>query len=51
MLGFGLGLDTPWQGVAWALIGAGALAAGAGLWSLGRFRRSNGASVSGVWKG
>ena len=31
MLGFGLRLDTPWQGLAWLLLAAGAAAAAAGL--------------------
>ena len=36
MLGFGLRLDTEWQGVASALLGFGAVAGGAGLWALRR---------------
>jgi hypothetical protein len=31
MLGFGLRLDTDWQGLAWVLLVAGTLAAAAGL--------------------
>jgi hypothetical protein len=31
MFGFGLRLDTSWQGVGWALLAAGATAVGAGL--------------------
>lgn len=31
MLGFGLRLDSDWQGTAWLLLGAGAVAAVAGL--------------------
>ena len=36
MLGFGLRLDSEWQGVASALLGFGAVAGGAGLWALWR---------------
>ena len=36
MLGFGLRLDSEWQGVASALLGFGAVAGGAGLWALRR---------------
>ena len=36
MLGFGLRLDSEWQGVAGALLVGGAVAAGAGLWALRR---------------
>jgi len=36
MLGFGLRLDSEWQGVAGALLGCGAIAGGAGLWALRR---------------
>jgi len=36
MLGFGLRLDSEWQGVASALLGLGAVAGGAGLWALRR---------------
>jgi len=39
VLGFGLRLDTPWQGLALTLILAGAVAGGAGLWLLVRRRR------------
>ena len=39
MLGFGLRLDTPWQALGGLLILGGAVAAGAGLWSLVRRRR------------
>jgi hypothetical protein len=31
MLGFGLRLDTAWQGLAWVLLVAGAVVAGRGL--------------------
>lgn len=34
VLGLGLRLDTPWQGLAWTLIVAGALIGAAGLWPL-----------------
>lgn len=41
MLGFGLRLDTPWQGLAWMLLAVGALVAGRGLARLaGRERAS-----------
>lgn len=33
MVGLGLRLDTAWQGLAWALIAAGAAGASAGLWA------------------
>ena len=36
MLGFGLRLDSEWQGLASALLGLGAVAGGAGLWALRR---------------
>ncbi len=36
MLGFGLRLDTAWQGLAWLLLLAGAGATGRGLWLLWR---------------
>ncbi len=36
MLGFGLRLDSEWQGLATALLVCGAVAASAGLWALGR---------------
>ena len=36
MLGFGLRLDTGWQGVAWLVLLAGAGLSVAGLWSLSR---------------
>ena len=36
MLGFGLRLDSEWQGVAGVLLAAGAAAGGAGLWALRR---------------
>lgn len=41
MLGFGLRLDTPYQALAWVLLCAGALAAGAGLLLLARSGREN----------
>ena len=34
MVGFGLRLDSPWQGLAWICLLAGAAAGGAGLWTL-----------------
>src|SRR5213592_17751 len=40
MLGFGLRLDSEWQGLAIALLVCGAVAGGAGLWALGRGRRA-----------
>lgn len=39
MLGFGLRLDTSYQGVAWLLLVTGALATGAGLLLLAQRRR------------
>jgi len=45
MLGFGLRLDTPWLGLGWVLIVAGALCGGGGLWPLVRRRGSRGAFV------
>lgn len=36
MLGFGLRLDSPWQGLATGLLVFGAVAAARGLWTLGR---------------
>ena len=36
MLGFGLRLDSPWQGLAGVLIVAGLGLGGAGLWPLAR---------------
>jgi hypothetical protein len=36
MLGFGLRLDSDWQGLATGLLVCGAVAAGAGLWTLRR---------------
>jgi hypothetical protein len=36
VLGLGLRLDTPWQGVAWVLIVTGASCGAAGLWMLAR---------------
>ena len=36
MLGFGLRLDSDWQGLATGLLTCGAVAAGAGLWALRR---------------
>jgi hypothetical protein len=36
MLGFGLRLDSDWQGLAWLLLVAGAVAGGAGLLGLRR---------------
>lgn len=36
MLGFGLRLDTGWQGLAWMLLLGGAAATGRGLWLLSR---------------
>jgi len=44
MLGFGLRLDSEWQGVAGALLGLGAVAGGAGLWAL-RSEAAGGAFV------
>ncbi len=38
MLGFGLRLDSDWQGLAWLLLVAGAVAGGAGLLGLHRRR-------------
>ena len=38
MLGLGLRLDSPWQGLAWALIAIGGLLGTAGLWALARRR-------------
>ena len=40
MLGFGLRLDSDWQGLAWLLLVGGAVAGGAGL--LGLRRRPDG---------
>jgi hypothetical protein len=40
MLGFGLRLDSDWQGLAWVLLLAGALAGTAGL--RGLWRRTDG---------
>lgn len=34
MLGFGVRLDTGWQGIAWVLLVAGGVAAAVGLWGL-----------------
>jgi hypothetical protein len=45
VLGLGLRLDTPFQGIAWAFIAAGAGSGGVGLWLLGRRRTSGGAFV------
>jgi hypothetical protein len=45
VLGFGLRLDTDWQGLALCLIVAGALSAAAGLWMLAQ-HRGGGAFVS-----
>ena len=45
MLGFGLRLDTPWQGLAWVLLAAGTAAAAAGLLDLVRDRPGFRASV------
>jgi hypothetical protein len=36
MLGFGLRLDTAWQGLAWLFLVGGAAAGAAGLWDLAR---------------
>ena len=36
MLGFGLRLDTAWQGLAWVLLAVGGIAAAAGLLQLPR---------------
>ena len=36
MLGFGLRLDSEWQGLAIGLLVCGAVPGGAGLWALGR---------------
>ena len=41
MIGFGLRLDTPYQGLAWLFMLAGAVAAGAGLFLLAQRRRQN----------
>jgi hypothetical protein len=41
MLGFGLRLDTPYQGVAWLLLLTGALVTGAGLLLLAQRRRND----------
>jgi hypothetical protein len=41
MIGFGLRLDTPYQGLAWLFMLAGAGAAGAGLFLLAQRRREN----------
>jgi hypothetical protein len=51
MLGFGLHLDTPWQGLAWLLITAGALSTGVGLWLLARRRTRDDAFVASAGKG
>ena len=50
MVGFGLRLDTEWQGTAWALLLAGAAACGAGLWTLAERRGIVHAFVSGPRK-
>jgi hypothetical protein len=41
MLGFGLRLDTPYQGVAWLFLATGALATAAGLLLLAQRRRED----------
>ena len=41
MLGCGLRLDTPYQGLAWLVMFLGAIAAGAGLVLLAQRRREN----------
>ncbi len=45
VLGLGLRLDTPFQGIAWSFIAAGGVSGGAGLWLLARRRTSAGAFV------
>ena len=45
VVGFGLRLDTPWQGLAWVFLVAGTVSAGAGLWKLAR-RAADGAFVA-----
>ena len=45
MLGFGLRLDTPWQGLAWLLLAVGAAVAGRGF--IGQTGRTGAASVPG----
>jgi len=51
MLGFGLRLDTDWQGVAWVLLVAGAAAAAAGLLGFARAGDRSGAFVQPPGKG
>jgi hypothetical protein len=46
VVGFGLRLDTPWQGLAWVFLVAGTVSAGAGLWMLARRRAADGAFVA-----
>jgi hypothetical protein len=41
MLGFGLRLDTPYQGIAWVLLATGALVTAAGLVLLAQRRRDD----------
>jgi hypothetical protein len=48
MIGFGLRLDTPFQMLASALIVAGALAGGLGLWMLRRRNRFRPAGEQGI---
>jgi hypothetical protein len=48
VLGFGLRLDTAWQGLACLLLAAGAAAAGWGLWLLRRERAGGDAFVRGA---
>jgi len=45
VVGLGLRLDTPWQGLAWALLLAGAVTGAAGLWMLARRTGAVGAFV------
>lgn len=52
VLGFGLRLDTRWQGLAWVLLLAGGVAVGYGLWLLSqRSERSADAFVREEGKG
>lgn len=50
MIGFGLRLDTAWQGLGAVLVALGAASGGAGLWMLSR-RRTASASVPPDGKG
>ena len=45
MLGFGLRLDTAWQGLAWLFLAAGTAGAAAGLWPRARAGSRRGAFV------